>query len=398
MTYPEAIEYLHGIRVFGMQFGLETMRDLAGRLGNPQNSLRFLHIAGTNGKGSVAAMCAAVLRAAGYRTGLYTSPHLVSFCERFQVNGTPIVPADVVRLVERIAPLRLACAREPTYFETVTAIALEYFREQQVDIVVWETGLGGRLDATNIVTPAVAVITSIGFDHMQYLGDTLAKIAFEKAGIIKTGIPTVTVRQEPAAMQVIREVARDCGSLLTEVDTPVSFEPPLAGAHQRWNCAVAHAALRAGGFVFTEEQWQTGLAQTVWPGRFQVIGDVVLDGAHNPAGAAVLAATLRERFPGRPVLLIIGVLKDKDYRHVCETLAPAARRVVCVPVRNERTLPPTELVKQFPAAMIAADVREALAKCQPGELAVVTGSLFLVGEALQVLRPGGVSDREMTLQ
>lgn len=186
MTYSETIEFLYGIRLFGQKLGLETMQYLLRLMGNPQRSLRFIHIAGTNGKGSVAAMLHSVLTTAGYKTGLYTSPHLVSFCERFQIGGQPIAKAVVVRLVEQIKPLLQQVGehpefRQPTFFEVITAIALQYFREQQVDVVVWETGLGGRLDATNVVTPLVSVITNIAFDHTQYLGETLTQIAGENA-------------------------------------------------------------------------------------------------------------------------------------------------------------------------------------------------------------------------
>jgi dihydrofolate synthase/folylpolyglutamate synthase len=393
MTYSDAIESLHRLRPFGQVLGLELVQAVAGRLGHPERALRFLHIAGTNGKGSVAAMCHSVLAEAGYRTGLYTSPHLVSFTERFQINRAPCAPADIVRLWERVRPLREGLARELTLFETVTAMALEYFREQRADVVVWETGLGGRLDATNMVTPLVSVITTIGFDHMQYLGDTLEKIAGEKAGIIKPGVPVVTGVREPGPLAVIRERADRLGSPLTVVTEPAATAP-LAGEHQRWNCAVAVAALRASGLRFTEEQLRVGLAQTHWPGRFQVIGDVVLDGAHNPAAAEVLVRTLG----GERVDLIVGVLRDKDVRRVCEILAAVAREVVCVPVRSERTSDPRELAKFFPRATVAGSVAEALQRRRGDVRTLVTGSLFLVGEALALLQPGGVSAREMALQ
>ena len=229
MTYPQTIDYLLGIRLFGQKLGLETTRDLLRRMGDPQRSLRFLHIAGTNGKGSVAAMAHAVLKTAGYKTGLYTSPHLVSFCERFQVNGQPIAESDVVRLVGRIRPLLDEMAgdprfRRPTFFETVTALALEYFREQQVEVVVWETGLGGRLDATNVVRPLASVITNIAFDHTQYLGETLPRIAGEKCGIIKPGVPVVTAAADPEPLAVIRQMAAENRSPLKIVGQEICAE------------------------------------------------------------------------------------------------------------------------------------------------------------------------------
>ena len=276
MTYPETIEYLYGIRLFGQKLGLETMQYLLRLMGDPQKSLRFIHIAGTNGKGSVAAMLSAMLTTAGYKTGLYTSPHLVSFCERFQINGQPIPEADVVRLVEQIRPVLETVGANPefhapTFFETVTAVALRYFAEQKVDVVVWETGLGGRLDATNVIVPLVSVVTNIAFDHTQYLGETLAEIATEKCGIIKPGVPVVTAAAAEEALQVIHSAAAAQGSSLTIVGQDIgatrlgedeqcqrveltgmrhAYGPltiPLLGAHQTINCATAVAALEASG-------------------------------------------------------------------------------------------------------------------------------------------------------
>lgn len=398
MTYAEALEFLHSLRPLGQVLGLDVMRALADRLGNPERQLRFIHIAGTNGKGSVAAMCHSVLTEAGYRCGLYTSPHLVSFTERFQIHREPCRAEDVCWMVERIRPLRGGLKREPTFFETVTAMALDYFRREKAEVVVWETGMGGRLDATNIVTPLVAVITTIGMDHQQYLGDTPEKIAAEKAGIIKPGVPTVTGVREAGPLGVIRAVARQRGSPLTVVTAPSSEPVPLAGEHQRWNWAVAQAALRASGLTIPADAWRTGLARTRWPGRFQRVGRVVLDGAHNPPAAEALAATWRATLGDCPVLLIIGVLRDKDYRQVARILAPLARRVICVPVRNPRSLEPAALAAEFAQARVASSVAEALAQQRPDEIAVVTGSLFVVGEALQHLGSQQVDERELTLQ
>ncbi len=384
MTYAAAVDDLYGLRLHGQKLGLETMRELARRLGDPQRDLQFLHIAGTNGKGSVAAMLAAVLQHAGYRTALYTSPHLVSFCERFQINGQPISEADVARWVEAIRPLLDDYpVRPPTFFEVVTGLALAYFREQRADIVVWETGLGGRLDATNIVTPAVSVITTIALDHQQYLGSTLAQIAREKAGIIKPGVPVVTAVRAAEALAVIRQTCAAQGCRLTEVTAPLDWEVPLVGDHQRWNCATAVAALRAGGWSLTDEEIRAGLKQTYWPGRFQVLpGPVVLDGAHNPAAAEQLAATLRARFPSQKIALILGVLRDKDYRQVCRILAPVADRLFCVPVQNERTSSPEELAAVC-GGTVCRGLPEAYALARSSDVVVITGSLFLVGEALQ---------------
>jgi dihydrofolate synthase/folylpolyglutamate synthase len=425
MTYPETIEYLYGIRLFGQKLGLETMQHLLRLMGDPHQSLRFIHIAGTNGKGSVAAMLHAVLTAAGYKTGLYTSPHLVSFCERFQVNGQPIDEAGVVRLVEGIKPhLEQAGANPgfhaPTFFETVTAIALRYFEEQKVDVVVWETGLGGRLDATNVVVPLVSVITNIAFDHTQYLGETLAQIAAEKCGIIKPGVPVVTASAVEEPLQVIQRITAERGGNLTVIGRDIqatrliedeqcqrveltgasrNYGPltiPLLGAHQTINCATAVAALEASGLPVTPKQVPEGLARTSWPGRFQIVRrdpTVVLDGAHNAAAADRLAATLREHAAGRRLTLILGVLRDKNYDQMCQILSPLAVRVLCVPVNSERTSEPDQLARWCKSANPAAHVtveRDLVsayrrAMDESAETIVITGSLFLVGEALDRL-------------
>jgi dihydrofolate synthase / folylpolyglutamate synthase len=425
MTYPETIDYLYGIRLFGQKLGLETMQYLLQLMGKPQQSLRFIHIAGTNGKGSVAAMVHAVLSRVGYKTGLYTSPHLVSFCERFQINGQPIAEADVVRLVEQLKPLLETVAahpefRAPTFFEAVTAMALQYFQEQKVDVIVWETGLGGRLDATNVVTPLVSVITNIAFDHTQYLGETLPEIATEKCGIIKPGVPVVTATVVEEVLRVIQTTAAAQGSLLTIVSHDVQatrlaedeedqrvqltskrheYGPvkiPLLGAHQAINCATAIAAIEASGLPITPQQVSEGLSQTSWPGRFQIVNHkptVILDGAHNAAAAERLAATLRERCAGQKLTLILGVLRDKNYDRMCQILAPLAERILCVPVNSERTCDPDQLARWCMATnprlkiTIAGNLTDAYAQArnERAEAIVITGSLFLVGEALDRL-------------
>ena len=425
MTYPDTIDYLYGIRLFGQKLGLETMQYLLRLMGNPQHSLRFIHIAGTNGKGSVAAMLHAVLSRAGYKTGLYTSPHLVSFCERFQINGQPIAEADVVRLVEQLKPLLETVAAHPefhapTFFEAVTATALQHFHEQKVDVIVWETGLGGRLDATNVVKPLASVITNIAFDHTQYLGETLPQIAMEKCGIIKPGVPVVTAAVAEEVLHVIRATATAQACSLTTVGRDVHVNRlsedeqgqrvvlnstrhdygvvtiPLLGAHQTINCATAVAALEASGLPITPQQITEGLAQTTWPGRFQIVGHhptIVLDGAHNAAAAERLAATLRERCTGQKLTLILGVLRDKNYDQMCQILAPLAERIHCVPVNSERTCDPDQLARWCMAAnprlkiSIAGNLAKAYAQArsEKTEAIVITGSLFLVGEALDQL-------------
>ncbi len=423
--------------MFGANFGLENTRQLAALAGNPQKKLRFIHVAGTNGKGSTCAMLESIYRAAGLRVGLFTSPHLVSFRERIQVNRQLIPENEVARLVEELraalqssagvspAPDRRdAC---PTLFEFATVMALKFFAEQKCDLVIWETGLGGRLDATNIVTPLASVITNIAFDHQQWLGDTLEKISAEKAGIIKPGIPVVTATEEKSALAVIERIAREKNAPLVKVGqasrlpgerVSASIAPtasaragetpalPLAGEHQKLNAALALATVEVlqKRIPVSEEKIREGLASVNWPGRLQLIEKpdgqkFLLDGAHNVAGVKALRAALKVGMPasGVPLTFIVGFLGDKDWRPMCEILAPLAAKIFCVPVASARTADARELAKAFQSANPAAEIlvcdslSEALEKSGSRgrsphqDLIVITGSLYLVGEALELL-------------
>ncbi len=404
MTYAEAIQFLYGLQMFGARPGLETTRQLAALLGNPQDKLRFIHVAGTNGKGSTCAMLESIYRAAGLRVGLFTSPHLVSFRERIQVNRQLISEADVVRLVTKLqASLPADQSTSITLFEFVTVMALRSFAEQKCDLVIWETGLGGRLDATNIVTPLASVITNIAFDHQAWLGDTLAKIAAEKAGIIKPGVPVVTTERESEALSVIERVAKENNAPLTRVETgPASiFHLPsaLLGEHQRTNAdlAIATAEVLQKIFPVSNEQIAAGLAQVKWPGRLQLITRpngqrVLLDGAHNVAGVETLQLALKINFEQKHTL-ILGMLGDKDWRVMCEMLAPLAARILLVPVDSARTAKPEELAVVCRAANPRAEVRcvenlsHALECAANDEFVVIAGSLYLIGAALVLLDP-----------
>jgi len=416
MTYAEAIQFLYGLQMFGANFGLETPRKLAALAGNPQEKLRFIHAAGTNGKGSTCAMLESIYRAAGLRVGLFTSPHLVSFRERMQVNRQFIPEADVARLVAELQPLlkQFPGTTHPTMFEVVTVMALKFFAEQKCDLVIWETGLGGRLDATNIVTPLASVITNIAFDHTQWLGDTLEKIAAEKAGIIKPGVPVITAAREPEVLGVIERVAMENKSPLTraEVDATFSREHPagLTGEHQKINAALAVATVRVlqKQILVTETQIHSGLTQVSWPGRLQLVErggqKILLDGAHNVAGAEMLRTALQGGIAGSETgapALIIGVLGDKDWRAMCGILAPLAGKIYVVPVASMRTAGVEELAVFLRTANPQATVRsyknvsEALDAGQDEPLVVVAGSLYLIGEALEVLglSPSGAGER-----
>jgi len=413
MSYPEAIQFLYDLRLFGAEFGLDNTFQLAALAGQPQNRLRFIHVAGTNGKGSTCAMLESIYRAAGLRVGLFTSPHLVSFRERIQINRRWVGGDDVVRLVGELQPWLKSFpeVHHPTFFEVVTVMALKFFAEQHCDLVIWETGLGGRLDATNIVTPLASVITNIQFDHEQWLGDTLAKIAAEKAGIIKPGVPVITATDEPEALAVIEQTAREKNAPLTTVaadgNPPLTkfaalFRDaatlPLPGEHQKINAALALATVGVlqNQIPVTEEQIRTGLADVSWPGRLQLVTGksgqkILLDGAHNPAGAKALRDALEKSYPAAKRTLVLGVLQDKDWRPICETLAPLAARIHTVPVASERSAHPQELAeacrKINPAAEISVgrSLGEALEKSAADGFVVITGSLYLVGEALERL-------------
>jgi dihydrofolate synthase/folylpolyglutamate synthase len=417
MTYPDAIQFLYGLRMFGTKFGLENTRQLAALAGNPHDRLRFIHVAGTNGKGSTCAMLESIYRASGLRVGLFTSPHLVSFAERIQVNRRMISEADVVRLVEEMQPLlkQFPTDGHPTFFEVVVVMALRYFIEQKCDLVIWETGLGGRLDATNIVTPLAAVITNIQFDHERWLGRTLSSIAFEKAGIIKPGVPVITGATEPEALAVIQDAARARNSPLTLIGpdhtrlAPLDqTELPLLGWHQRLNAAVALATVQSvqGALPVTERQMRDGLARVHWPGRMQLLElpgspasrdagptprRFLLDGAHNPGGVATLRAVLGEHFPGLRPAIILGILEDKDWHSMCEILVPVAARLLVVRVASERALGADLLAaacrKANPGVPIRAcgSLSEALEGVAEEPFVVIAGSLYLIGEAMELL-------------
>ena len=415
MTYPQAIQFLYGLRLFGAKFGLDNTFKLAALAGEPQNNLRFIHVAGTNGKGSTCAMLESVYRAAGLRVGLFTSPHLVSFRERIQVDRQLIPKADVVRLVGELQPLlqQFPPGHHPTFFEVVTVMALKFFAEQECDLVIWETGLGGRLDATNIVTPLASVITNIAFDHQQWLGDTLAKIAAEKAGIIKPGVPVVTATDEPEALAVIGKTAQERNAPLITVgqasrlspfertrtpETGVTLILPLIGEHQKINAALALAtvAILQNQISVPDEKIRDGLARVSWLGRLQLIQrpngqKVLLDGAHNAAGARVLRAALEQLFPAADKTLVLGVFQDKDWPTMCELLAPLAARIRTVPISSERSADAGELAAACRAANPAAEVAAcdsldgALKPSAADDFVVVAGSLYLVGEALEWL-------------
>jgi dihydrofolate synthase/folylpolyglutamate synthase len=403
VTYREAVAWLYGQQLHGIRLGLETMQQLCAELLIPvspadEGAPIYLHVAGTNGKGSVCAMLDAMLRAGGVRTGLYTSPHLVTFRERIRLDGEMISEAEVAAGLATIREMTESWETRPTFFEIVTALALRWFADQRAEVVVLETGLGGRLDATNVVTPAVSVLTPIGFDHQHYLGDTLTAIALEKAGIIKSLVPVVSAPQTADAAEVIKEAAAACGAEFTLVQAPwQQSQLVLHGVHQMWNAALAVAALDAGAgdhpiLELSAGTKTAGLGDVVWPGRFQRVNErIVLDGAHNAAAARQLAATWRAEFGDSPTTLVLGVMRDKDVHAVCAELVPLARRVLTVRVENARSCSPEELaatvriIEPVIPVLPCSSLREALAWLGEEGCVLIAGSLFLVGEALVAL-------------
>lgn len=419
MTYAESIQFLYGLRLFGTKLGLENTLRLAELAGNPHRSSTFIHVAGTNGKGSTCAMLESILRSSRRRVGLFTSPHLVSFRERIQVDRQLISKEEVVRLVAELAGFLQAfpAAHHPTFFEVVTILAMRYFAEQRCDLVVLETGLGGRLDATNIVTPLASVITNVDLDHEKWLGSSVGQIALEKAGIIKPSVPVITAATHPEALRTIRYVAHERGAPLTEVAAsdlllaPLSqIALPLLGDHQRLNAALAVKTLRV-----LEPQVQVstlamieGLSKVQWAGRLQrlTLPDgrvIVLDGAHNPAGARTLRDALAHHFSGQSLTLILGVMRDKDWEAMCALLAPCAERILLTPVHSERTALPTDLtqachrINPSAVAIPCSSLAEALGKATRDAVVIVTGSLHLVGEAMELLDllPGVGAERHL---
>ena len=413
-AYNRALDYLYSYIDYSLKksselakahFELGRMRELMKLLGNPQESYPIIHVAGTKGKGSTAALAASALQAAGYKTGLYTSPHLQDYVERIQINAGPISHGQLVQLVEEIKPV---VARIPklTTFEITTALGFLYFAREKVDAAVIEVGLGGRLDATNIVTPRVSVITSLSHDHMAVLGNTLALIAGEKAGIIKPGIPVVSTPQPDEALKVLQEVSAERHAPLMVVGRDVDFKLlkhsldgqtlailnhksvilriPLLGAHQVVNAVTAYTALRVSGLSLSEAAIRRGFADVHWPCRFDVVRrepPVVLDSAHNADSARRLRQTLDDYFPNRPVVWVFAILEDKDAAGILAELRPRLSHVVATQTEHPRALEAQKVANLVAAAQIPVEVvRTAPAALERAiELAGTRGVVLVAG-------------------
>jgi dihydrofolate synthase/folylpolyglutamate synthase len=429
-AYQNALDYLYSFVDFSMQksvtyspdrFKLERMQTLLASLGNPQDKYPVVHVAGTKGKGSVCILCTCALIQAGYRVGLYTSPHLDDYAERIQINNEFIPHADFAALVDEIKPY-VAAIPELTTFEITTALAFLYFARQNIEAGVIEVGLGGRLDATNVVKPKVSVITSLSYDHTLLLGETLAQIAGEKAGIIKTGIPVVNSPQTEEAQLVIERVAKEHFSPLIQIGRDWLFEPvshslegqtlrvwsseanpesstllstSLLGAHQVANAATAYAALqvaRQQGIKINEKSIHEGFSRVFWPGRFEIVQltpPVILDCAHNRDSAAKLCLTLQEYYPEKSVVLIFGASEDKDIQGMLDELMPKVTDLITVKSFHPRAIDPDKLVemaKNYNRSVhcvehIPEAIKKALQTVGQGQLVLITGSIFVVAEA-----------------
>jgi dihydrofolate synthase/folylpolyglutamate synthase len=427
MTYSTAVAYLYRLQKHGIKLGLTTMTVMMSRLGMPQTRYRTLHIAGTNGKGSTAAMAAAVLQAAGYRVGLYTSPHLVEFRERIRVNGEMIAELQVAQLTEQ---LQVLCQPDlsPTFFEYTTAMAFQHFADSEVDVAVLEVGLGGRFDATNVVAPMACAITTISLDHQEYLGTTRSSIAFEKAGIIKPEVPVVVGRLDDDAWETIEQVARERQAPMfrldkdfrTEGKTPQRFSYrglgvqydgltcALEGRHQLDNAACALALLGAAapqGITVAAEAVRAGLRAVNWAGRLEVVDrrpTILLDGAHNPAAVKALADYLAcgdRSYRSHPIVLVLGMMRDKDHRGFFEPLKGLVDEVVLTQADLPRAATALELQASLedllPRTHVVPSPGDAMALAKqlatPDGLVCVTGSLMLVGECKAWFRGCGLS-------
>ncbi|HIR19230.1 MAG TPA: bifunctional folylpolyglutamate synthase/dihydrofolate synthase [Candidatus Pelethomonas intestinigallinarum] len=414
MTYEEALSYIHSICWKGSKLGLDRTRELLGKLNDPQKELKFIHIAGTNGKGSTAAMLSSILEEAGYRVGLYTSPFINRFNERMQVNHQPIPDEELAALTEYVRPYADAMADSPTEFELITALAMVWFARQKCDIVVLEVGMGGELDSTNIIdVPEAAVIAAMGMDHVKELGPTMADIARAKAGIIKEGGRVVSYGGNPEADEVIAAVCRARNASLCQPDfsaiVPGDFSLegqtfsykgwrglriPLVGAYQMNNAAVVLETvevLRQRGWSVSDEAVRKGLADTRWPARFEVLRRdpvFIVDGGHNPHGIRATAESLRRLFPGRKITFVTGVMADKDVEHILGLIVPLADQFFTVRPDNPRAMDAGELAARIEAmgakATACASVRDGVDRAIQAEgphgVACALGSLYMSGE------------------
>jgi dihydrofolate synthase / folylpolyglutamate synthase len=420
MSYEEAVQYLYSLQKYGIKFGLSKTSNLLKAFGNPHRGQAYVHIGGTNGKGSVAAMVESMLIRAGLTVGFYSSPHLVRFTERFKVRGQEISPERVAQLVVELKE-RVDAGEPPTFFEFTTAMALIHFAREKTDVSIMEVGMGGRLDATNVIRPKVSVITNISLDHQAFLGRRLIDIAGEKAGIIKRGVDLLTAATQPAVLRLFERVCREKGARLSRLGREIrirvgeskfnyyglaqdlrDLETALPGRHQCRNAALALGVievLKRKGFEVSEKDMREGLKASRWPGRLQTVSSnplIVLDGAHNPGAMRALAKSVTRDLKYGRLILVLGVMADKDIPGILSAIVPAADYVVCTRPEYPRAAPPEILMQSalplWKGGEVSPGLPQALERARamagPKDLILVTGSLFTVGEAMACLDPG----------
>jgi len=419
-SYKDAVNFLYNLQKFGIKFGLSSTSNLLTKLGNPHIGRRYIHVGGTNGKGSVSAFIAEILHKAGFKVGLYTSPHLISFTERFRINNKTISHNDVTHFLNII--LQAINKNDlPTYFEATTAMAFLYFASNNTDIDVIEVGMGGTLDATNIISPMVSIITNVGMDHTEYLGNTIEKIATDKAGIIKPNIPIITGAYNKKALSALEKKAIKISAPLTRIGKDVRYRMVggsfnyygklfrlnniklgLSGNFQAKNAAVAFAAIEAlceYGLQIKENHLRSGAEDTKWPGRFHMIKKdeyaFLLDGAHNPPAINELCNSLQKKFPMQKIILILGIMKDKDIKSMIKAIVPMAKYVYYTSPKYERSAKPEQLATEAANLCVPGEIvkgiEDAIHKAKKmsdkNDLIVITGSFFTIGEALSILEP-----------
>ncbi|MDY6824255.1 MAG: folylpolyglutamate synthase/dihydrofolate synthase family protein [Thermodesulfobacteriota bacterium] len=413
-TYDKCLEEMYALRRFGIKLELATMERILGSIANPQRQFKCVHVAGTNGKGSIAAILATILQHAGLRAGLYTSPHLVRFNERIKINGKPIDDSRVIEAYQAVKGHH-GDGREPTFFELTTAMAFYVFYRENVDIAIIETGMGGRFDATNVITPVLSIISNISVEHRMYLGNTLAEIAREKAGIIKHGIPVITGTRQKPALEIIQEIATarnapfyrlgEHARIRKRGESTFSYfgmdnrwknlRTALAGEHQLENAAIAVAAcelLARQGIPVEETAVREGLKTVQWPARLEIVAQsptILIDGAHNLVAAKALATHLTDNYAGKSIILVIGILDDKPHKAILKALVPACDRVIVTRADTGRAFPPETLAEAVTelgkTPLIRPTVGDAIAlaleQAQPDNMICIAGSLYVAGDA-----------------
>lgn len=419
MTYKQALNYLYGLQKYGVKFGLSKTSNIMKKMGNPHKGQKYIHIAGTNGKGSVSAMVESVLIRSGLKVGFYSSPHLVRFTERFRINRKEISKKRVTELTEEIKSI-INPAEPPTYFEATTAMALACFARENTDIAIMEVGMGGRLDATNIIRPLVSAITNISLEHQAFLGNRLIEIACEKAGIIKKGVNTITAAKQPKISELFRRICEERKAPFYQVGKDVRYRNSetglsyygldrtirninlsLKGEFQHRNTALAIGILELlekKGYKFDDKDIKTGVEETTWTGRVHVLSErpiIVVDGAHNPGAAAVLADAVKKDFTYKRLILVLGVMKDKDINSIVKEIAGMADHIICSSPEYYRSASPEELYSIVSGYSKKVEIIKSLPKAidkarklsKPDDMILITGSLFTVGEALTAIDP-----------